>query len=150
MKTLVQRVSEASVEVDGEIVGRIGRGLVAYVGVEPGDAEADALTTARKLAEMRVFPGRTPMDLDVREVHGALLVISQFTLMASLRRGRRPSFEGAATPELARTLYERVCSALRDAGLEVQQGRFAAHMIVRQVGDGPVSIPIATQGGALL
>lgn len=150
MKTLVQRVSEASVEVEGEVVGRIGRGLVAYVGVEPDDLEADALTTARKLTEMRVFPGRTPMDLDVREAGGALLVISQFTLMASLRRGRRPSFEGAAAPELARTLYERVCDALREAGLEVQRGRFAAHMIVRQVGDGPVSIPIATRGGALL
>lgn len=150
MRTIVQRVREASVEVDGEIVGAIGLGLVAYVGIEPGDDEPDVLTMCRKLAELRVFPGKTPMDLDVREVGGAVLAISQFTLLASVRKGRRPSFDGAERPERAKHLYERVCEELRSLGLVVAQGRFAAHMIVRQVGEGPVTIPIATRSGALL
>jgi D-tyrosyl-tRNA(Tyr) deacylase len=150
VRTIVQRVREASVEVDGELVGAIGVGLVAYVGVEPGDDEPDVRTTCRKLAELRVFPGKTPMDLDVREVGGAVLAISQFTLLASVRRGRRPSFDGAERPDRARLLYERLCDELRSLGLVVAQGRFAAHMIVRQTGDGPVTIPIATRGGTLL
>lgn len=167
MKTIVQRVSRAKVVVDDAIVGAIERGLVAYVCVEKGDGEADAITTARKLAELRLFPGRTPpvrpdepassrrmarpeYDLDVREIGGAVLVISQFTLAASIRRGRRPSFEGAEEPERARSLYERVCARLRELGVPVQTGSFGAYMQVVAEGDGPVTIPIATRDGTLI
>jgi D-aminoacyl-tRNA deacylase len=150
VKTIVQRVSRAKVVVDEQIVGAIERGLVAYVCVEKGDGEADAITTARKLAELRLFPGRTPMDLDVREIAGAVLVISQFTLAASIRRGRRPSFDGAEEPERARSLYERVCALLRELGVPVQTGSFGAYMQVDAIGEGPVTIPIATRDGALI
>lgn len=150
MKTIVQRVSRASVVVDGESVGAIERGLVAYVCVEKGDGDADVSTTARKLVELRLFPGRTPFDLDVREVGGAVLVISQFTLAASIRRGRRPSFDGSEEPERARSLYERVCSTIAELGVPVQTGRFGAYMQVDAIGEGPVTIPIATRDGALI
>lgn len=150
MKTIVQRVASASVVVDGEVVGEIGRGLLAYVGVETGDTEADARTTARKLVELRLFPARTPMDLDVREVSGSVLLISQFTLLASIRRGRRPSFDAAMEPTSARALYEVVCSAVADAGVPVATGRFGANMRVHSVGDGPVTIAVNTHAGQLL
>ena len=150
MKTVVQRVASARVDVEGETVGRIERGLLAYVGVERDDTEADAVVTARKLAELRIFPGRTPMDQDVREAGGAMLVVSQFTLAGSLRKGRRPSFDGAMAPELARTLYERVCAELRHIGLTVETGRFAAHMHVVADNDGPVTFVLTTRSGALV
>lgn len=150
MKTVVQRVASAHVEVDGEIVGRIDRGLLAYVGVERDDTEMDAVTTARKLAELRIFPGDKPMDHDVREVGGAMLVVSQFTLAGSLRKGRRPSFDGAMAPEAARTLYEKVCALLRNVGLEVATGRFAAHMHVVADNDGPVTFVIVTRSGSIV
>lgn len=150
MRTIVQRVSSASVRVDDETVGAIERGLVAYVGVENGDGEADASLTARKLAELRLFPGRTPMDHDVREIGGAVLVISQFTLLASIRRGRRPSFDAALPPEPARALYERVCALLVELGVPVQTGRFGAYMQVHSIGEGPVTIPIVTRDGSLI
>jgi len=150
MKTVVQRVASAHVEVDGETVGKIDRGLLAYVGVEQGDTEADAVVTARKLAQLRIFPGRTPMDQDVREVHGGMLVVSQFTLAASLRKGRRPSFDGAMAPEHARTLYEKVCAELRHIGLGVETGRFAAHMHVVADNDGPVTFVLTTRSGAIV
>jgi D-tyrosyl-tRNA(Tyr) deacylase len=150
VKTVVQRVASAHVDVDGEIVGRIDRGLLAYVGVERDDTEADALVTARKLAELRIFPGRTPMDHDVREAGGAVLVVSQFTLAGSLRKGRRPSFDGAMAPELARTLYERVCVELRNVGLVVATGRFAAHMHVVSDNDGPATFVVVTRSGSIV
>jgi len=149
MKTVVQRVASARVDVEDETVGRIERGLLAYVGVERDDTEADAIATARKLTELRIFPGRTPMDRDVREADGAVLVVSQFTLAGSLRKGRRPSFDGAMAPELARTLYERVCAELRTLGLRVETGRFAAHMHVVSDNDGPVTFVIATKSGVV-
>jgi D-aminoacyl-tRNA deacylase len=150
VKTIAQRVSSARVIVEGETVGAIERGLVAFVGVEKGDGEADAALTARKLAELRLFPGRTPMDHDVREVDGAVLVISQFTLLASIRKGRRPSFDAAEQPELARALYERVCALLVELGVRVQTGCFGAYMQVHAIGEGPVTIPIVTHRGALI
>jgi D-tyrosyl-tRNA(Tyr) deacylase len=150
MKTVLQRVHRAEVRVAGETVGRIERGLLALVGVEKGDSSADADTTARKIASVRVFPGATPMDRTVAAVGGAILVVSQFTLAGSLRKGRRPSFDGAQDPPGATRLYERVCHQLRETGLTVQTGRFGAHMDVELVNDGPVTLLLFTSQGALL
>ena len=150
MRTVVQRVARAEVRVDGEPVARIGRGLLLLVGVEKGDAEADADATARKIAALRMFPGKTPMDLTVAEVGGACLVVSQFTLCASLAKGNRPSFEPAEVPARAEPLYLRVAASLRAAGLPVETGRFGADMAVDLVNDGPVTFLIVTQGGALV
>ena len=130
MRAVVQRVARARVTVDGEVVGAIDRGALLLVAVEKGDTDADALATARKLASLRFFPDKTPMDLTLAEVGGACLVVSQFTLAGSLRKGRRPSFDGAEAPERARQLYEAVVAAIRAEGLAAETGRFAAHMEV--------------------
>jgi D-tyrosyl-tRNA(Tyr) deacylase len=150
MITVVQRVSRAEVRVDGVVVGAIGVGLVLLVGVERGDSDAEAIATARKIAHLRVFPGRTPMDRDLAEVGGACLVVSQFTLAGSVRKGRRPSFDAAAVPELAAPLVERVVAELRALGVPVETGRFGAMMEVDLVGDGPVTLVIHTCKGAVL
>ena len=150
MKTVVQRVTRAEVRVDGEIVGRIERGLLLFVGVEKGDSEADADATARKVAALRIFPGRTPMDLTVGDVGGGCLVVSQFTLCAALGKGNRPSFEPAAEPTRAEPLYLRVADALRATGLTVATGRFGADMAVDLVNDGPATFWVETKGGALV
>jgi D-tyrosyl-tRNA(Tyr) deacylase len=150
LKTVVQRVSRAEVRVAGEAVGHIERGLVLLVGVEKGDADADADVTARKVAALRIFPGRTPMDLTIADVGGACLVISQFTLCASIAKGNRPSFEPAEVPARAEELYLRVVAGLREAGLPVETGRFGADMAVDLVNDGPVTFLVATSAGALL
>ena len=150
MKTVVQRVTRARVTVDGEVVGEIARGVMLLVGVEKGDAEADADATARKIAALRIFPGKTPMDLTLAEVGGGCLVVSQFTLCASLSKGNRPSFEPAEAPARAEALYLRVADGLRDAGLPVATGRFGADMAVELVNDGPVTFILATQAGALV
>jgi D-tyrosyl-tRNA(Tyr) deacylase len=147
---VVQRVCRAEVRVEGEVVGRVQQGVLLLVGVERGDTEADALATARKIAGLRIFPGRTPMDLDLAEVEGGCLVISQFTLAGTLRKGRRPSFDGAEAPAVAEALYERVAAELRAQGLPVQTGRFGAHMEVELVNDGPVTLLVFTRDGAVL
>ena len=150
MKTVVQRVTRAEVRVGGDLVGRIDRGLLLFVGVEKGDTEADADATARKVAALRIFPGRTPMDLTVADARGACLVVSQFTLCAALGKGNRPSFEPAAEPALAEPLYLRVAESLRAAGFPVETGRFGADMAVDLVNEGPVTFWLETRGGALL
>jgi D-tyrosyl-tRNA(Tyr) deacylase len=150
LKTVVQRVTRASVRVDGVVVGEIARGVMLLVGVEKGDLEADADTTARKVAALRLFAGKTPMDLTLAEVGGACLVVSQFTLCASLSKGNRPSFEPAEAPARAEVLYLRVAEGLRAAGLPVATGRFGADMAVELVNDGPVTFLVATSGGALV
>jgi D-aminoacyl-tRNA deacylase len=150
MKTVVQRVTRAEVRVGGELVGRIDRGLLLLVGVEMGVAEPDADATARKVAALRIFPGRTPMDLTVADARGACLVVSQFTLCAALGKGNRPSFEPAAEPARAEPLYLRVADGLRAAGLTVEMGRFGADMAVDLVNDGPVTFWLETRGGALV
>jgi D-tyrosyl-tRNA(Tyr) deacylase len=150
LKTVVQRVARAEVRVASELVARVERGLLLLVGVERGDGEADADVTARKIAALRMFPGRTPMDLTVAEVGGACLVVSQFTLCASIAKGNRPSFEPAEAPARAEPLYLRVAAGLRAAGLPVQTGSFGADMAVELVNDGPVTFLVATQGGALV
>jgi D-tyrosyl-tRNA(Tyr) deacylase len=150
VKTVVQRVTRASVRVDGDLVGEIGRGVMLLVGVEKGDGEADADVAARKIAALRIFPGKTPMDQTLAEFGGACLVVSQFTLCASLSKGNRPSFEPAEVPARAEALYLRVADGLRAAGLSVATGRFGADMAVELVNDGPVTFLVVTQAGALV
>ena len=150
MKTVVQRVRQAQVTVDGAVVASIEAGLLLLVGVEKGDAEADADVTARKIAALRIFAGRTPMDRTLAEVQGACLVVSQFTLCASLAKGNRPSFEPAEEPRRAEALYLRVAATLRAAGLPVATGVFGADMQVSLINDGPVTFLVNSAGGALL
>lgn len=150
MITLVQRVARAEVRVEEAVVGRIARGVLLFVGVERGDGEADADATARKVAALRIFPGRTPMDLTTKDAGGACLVVSQFTLAGSIRKGNRPSFDRAEDPARANELYERVAQQLRIAGLEVATGCFAADMQVDLVNDGPVTFVVTVRDGALI
>ena len=141
MKVLVQRVSRAAVRVDGETVSSIGRGLLVFLGVENDDVLDDADWNAAKTAELRIFPdGEGRMNRSVEELPGAVLVVSQFTLAASTRRGRRPSFESAAAPERAQPIYERFVAALAARGVVVATGTFRAMMEVELVNDGPVTI----------
>jgi D-tyrosyl-tRNA(Tyr) deacylase len=149
MIVVVQRASRAEVRVDGKVVGKIELGLVVLVGVERGDSEADADVLARKLVALRIFPGKTPMDLSIKDVHGACLVVSQFTLAGSTRKGNRPSFDRAEDPVLARALYERMAERIRAEGIEVATGRFAADMKVELVNDGPVTFILRARDGAL-
>jgi D-tyrosyl-tRNA(Tyr) deacylase len=149
MIVVVQRVSRAEVRVATESVGKIGAGLMLLVGVERGDSEADADVLARKLTALRIFPGRTPMDLTVKDVSGGCLVVSQFTLAGTTRKGNRPSFDRAEDPKLANTLYLRLAERIRAEGIEVATGRFAADMQVELVNDGPVTFILQARGGAL-
>jgi D-tyrosyl-tRNA(Tyr) deacylase len=132
------------------VVGRIDKGLLLFVGVERGDTPADADLTARKIAALRIFPGRHPMDLAVKDAGGACLVVSQFTLAGSLRKGNRPSFDGAEQPAAAEVLYERVAAQLRGDGLTVATGRFAADMEVDLINDGPVTFVVVVRDGAIV
>ena len=141
MRAVVQRVRSARVLVDGEPVGAIGRGVLAYVGVAEGDTEAEAAWLADKITGLRIFASRErPIDRSLLDVQGAALVVSQFTLLADTRRGRRPSFTGAAAPEVAEPLVDAVAGALRERGVEVATGRFGAMMQVESTNDGPVTI----------
>jgi D-tyrosyl-tRNA(Tyr) deacylase len=141
VKVLVQRVSRAEVRVAGEAVSSIGAGLLVFLGVEQGDDVEVADWNAAKTAELRIFPDEAGrMNRSVEDVRGAVLVVSQFTLAASTRRGRRPSFDAAAAPELARVLYDRFVAALASRGLAVATGTFRAMMEVELVNDGPVTI----------
>ena len=141
VRGVVQRVSEASVRVDGEVVGSIGPGLVVLVGVGGGDAERDADYLAEKILNLRVFPDEAgQMNRSVLDVSGGLLVVSQFTLLGDARKGRRPSYSDAAPPEEANRLYEHLVSRLRPSGLKVATGVFRAIMDVALVNQGPVTI----------
>jgi D-tyrosyl-tRNA(Tyr) deacylase len=146
MRAVVQRVSRASVSVDGETVAAIERGVLALVGVAVDDDERDADALAQKIAGLRIFTDdEGAMNRALDEVGGAVLVVSQFTLLGDARKGRRPSFIAAARGEAAERLYERVASALRAAGLPVATGRFGAMMEVALVNDGPVTILLDTK-----
>lgn len=145
MRAVIQRVSEASVTAAGQVVGQIGRGLLVLLGVGHADGPGEAQQLAAKIAAMRIFPdddGR--FNRSVLDVGGAVLVVSQFTLYADTRRGRRPGFSDAAPPELAAPLVDTFADALRAQGLEVALGRFGAHMQVALVNDGPVTIMLDT------
>ncbi len=143
MRAVVQRVNEASVTVEGKRVGEIQRGLLVYLGAAKGDEPKDVEYISEKIAGLRVFPnddGR--MSLSVGDVGGAVLVVSQFTLFGDVRRGRRPSFDGAADPEVAERLYLELVQRLRGKGLPVETGTFRARMLVQSTVDGPVTIQI--------
>jgi len=141
VKALLQRVTRASVSVGGEVVGRIGQGLVVFVGVASGDTEKDAQYLAQKIVSLRIFPdeeGR--FNLSALDIKGELLVVSQFTLLADTRKGRRPSFIEAAPPAQAEALFEQFVELALASGLKVETGRFQQHMQVEIHNDGPVTI----------
>ena len=141
MRAVLQRVTRAQVSVDGEVIGQIGPGLVILLGVAQGDTQADVGWMAEKVIQLRLFEdaaGKT--NLSTKDVAGGLLVISQFTLLADCRNGRRPSFTAAAPPEEANQLYEAFVAACRQSGLPVQTGKFRADMQVELVNDGPVTV----------
>lgn len=142
MRAVIQRVTEARVEVDREVVGAIGRGLLVYLGAERGDVDRDEEYVTSKIGGLRVFPdAEGKMSLAVRDIGGGILVIPQFTLFGDVRSGRRPSFEGAAPPEHAERHFQSVLARLtRSCGVPVASGRFRADMRVHGVVDGPVTI----------
>jgi D-tyrosyl-tRNA(Tyr) deacylase len=145
MRAVIQRVSQASVTVESVVVGQIEQGLLLLVGVGPGDTEATAALLAEKIANLRIFPddeGR--FNRSLLDIGGEVLVVSQFTLYADTRRGRRPSFADAAPPDVAAPLVEVFAAALRGYGMRVANGVFGAHMLVASVNDGPVTIVIDT------
>ena len=141
MKALLQRVTGASVSVAGEVVGRIGRGVVVFVGVAGGDTEKDTQYLAQKIANLRIFSDEAgKFNLSVLDIKGELLLVSQFTLMADTRKGRRPSFVEAASPTQAEQLFEHLVEQARATGLRVETGRFQQYMQVEIYNDGPVTI----------
>jgi D-aminoacyl-tRNA deacylase len=146
MRAVIQRVSEASVTVDGTIVGAVGRGFLVLLGVSAEDTQEDVIWMAGKIAGLRVFEdteGR--MNLALPDVGGAVLLVSQFTLYGDCRKGRRPSFVAAARPERAVQLYQSTAAELRGLGLPVETGTFQAHMDVRLINDGPVTLLLDSQ-----
>ena len=141
MRTVVQRVSRAQVRVGEEIVGRIGPGLLVLLGVSTVDTRADADYLARKVLGLRIFEDdEGKMNLSLADTHGAVLAVSQFTLYGDVRRGKRPSFDEAAPPDLARELYEYFVEKIRQGGTICETGRFQAMMQVELVNDGPVTL----------
>ncbi len=143
MRAVVQRVSRASVTVAGEVTSRIGKGFLVLLGVEEGDGQDEVVYMAQKIAGLRVFEDADgKMNLSLAEVGGAMLVVSQFTLLGDCRKGRRPSFIQAARPELADELYRAFSAEARGQGIEVQTGRFQTHMDVELLNDGPVTLLI--------
>lgn len=143
MRAVVQRVSQASVTVEGDVVGEIGPGLLVLVGVAEGDTEAEARWLAHKIANLRIFTdGGGRMNLSVKAIGGKVLVVSQFTLIANTRKGFRPSFGSAAAPEIAEPLVEIFSAAIRGEHVPVESGVFGADMQVALVNDGPVTIVI--------
>jgi D-aminoacyl-tRNA deacylase len=141
MRAVIQRVTEAKVEVDGAIVGQIGVGLLVLLGVGQGDSEAEANYIAQKLTGLRIFADlQGKMNLDVAQAGGAVLVVSQFTLYGDVRKGRRPAFDAAAPPDVADRLYRYLVDQLRATGLRAETGQFQAHMNVTLANDGPVTI----------
>ncbi len=148
---MVQRVSAGRVRVEDEVVGAVDGGLAVLVGVEAGDGESDAAAAAAKLAGLRIFEDSGGlMNLSVIDVGGEVLLVSQFTLAADVRRGRRPSFARAAAPEIAEELIERLAMTLEEKGLRVATGSFGARMAVELVNEGPVTIVVDIRGGRVL
>ncbi|MBX9656133.1 D-tyrosyl-tRNA(Tyr) deacylase [bacterium] len=148
MRVVVQRVSHASVTIDGEVVGQIGRGLLVLVGINKTDGEAEITFLADKLVNLRIFPDDDDkMNRSLMDIGGELLVVSQFTLYGDCRKGRRPSFIDAAGPDHAIPVYERFVARIRESGLNVETGRFGANMQVDLQNDGPVTLIIDSPDG---
>ena len=146
MRALIQRVAQASVSVDGGVVASIGPGLVVFLGIGRGDAEADAAYLAEKIANLRIFAdAEDRFNLSALETQSEVLLVSQFTLYADTRKGRRPSFVDAAAPSDAEPLFERAVALMREQGLNVKTGRFQQHMKVQLVNDGPVTVMVDSQ-----
>jgi D-tyrosyl-tRNA(Tyr) deacylase len=146
MKAVIQRVTNASVEVDGWVVGQIRDGLMVLLGVARGDQDSDVRFVVDKIRNLRIFADdHGKMNRSLADVGGAVLLVSQFTLLGSTANGRRPSFEEAAPPDQAKRLYERVAVELRNGGTTVETGIFAAHMRVALVNDGPVTFMVDSQ-----
>jgi D-aminoacyl-tRNA deacylase len=140
MRIVLQRVSQASVTVSGEIVGQVGRGVRILVGVAKGDTASNSASLAEKIVNLRVFPDAAgKMNLSILDIGGAALVVSQFTLYGDCSKGRRPGFDAAAGPELAKTLYENLVSTLRAMGVQVETGVFQTTMAVSLINDGPAT-----------
>ena len=145
MRAVVQRVENASVKVDEKVVGAIDRGLLVYVGVGKDDAEADAEWLAEKIVTLRIFPDAAyKMNLSVQDEQAGILVVSQFTLFADARKGRRPSYDNAAAPDVARSLYERFVEKLRGHDLNIETGEYQAVMDVAYINKGPLTILLDT------
>lgn len=142
MRVILQRVRSSQVTIDGQVVGKIGRGLSVLVGIADTDTQAELEWIARKCLELRIFPdhGDGRFDCSVQDIQGELLVVSQFTLYGDCRKGRRPSFDRAATPQKAEQLYDTFIELLRQSGLRVETGRFGAMMHVDIGNDGPVTL----------
>jgi D-tyrosyl-tRNA(Tyr) deacylase len=141
MRVVLQRVHRGQVSVDGRTVAAIGPGIVILVGVAPGDGEAQVRSLVEKIANLRIFEdGRGKINLSLLETGGEAIVVSQFTLYADTRKGRRPSYTGAAPPEVAAPLVERFAALLQEQGVPTQTGEFGAHMLVEIDNDGPVTI----------
>jgi D-tyrosyl-tRNA(Tyr) deacylase len=141
MRAVVQRVTSARVQVDGRLVGEIGRGLLVFAGVETGDGAEDVAYVAGKVSDLRIFEDAAgKMNLSIGEAAGAVLVVSQFTLCGDCRRGRRPSFDDAESPAAAKVMYETLIDALRARNLTVETGEFQADMAVELINDGPVTM----------
>jgi len=147
MRTVIQRVTRASVAIGGEIKSRIGKGLMILVGIEDKDTQEDIVWLARKIVNLRVFDDENGvMNRSVLEIHGEIMLVSQFTLHASTKKGNRPSYIKASKPDIAIPLYERFCAELRElSGHEVATGEFGADMKIELVNDGPVTILIDSQ-----
>ena len=140
MRAVIQRVSEASVEVDGQVAGRIDRGLLVLLGVGKGDSEKDAEFVAEKLVNLRIFPDeQRKMNLSVQDVSGGILLVSKFTLHGDCRKGRRPGFDAAADPDSAEQLYEKTAALIAERGVPVEKGVFGEYMHVSSINDGPVT-----------
>jgi D-tyrosyl-tRNA(Tyr) deacylase len=146
MKALVQRVSKASVRVNDRVVGKIGPGLVVFLGVAQGDSKEDAIYLANKVVNLRIFADESSkFSLSALDTRGDILIVSQFTLLADTRKGRRPDFTAAAPPDLAKELYESFVEQVRATGLRVETGLFQEHMLVEIHNDGPVTIPLESK-----
>ena len=141
MRAVVQRVSEASVEVSGAVCGAVGEGLLVYMGVDREDSETDAAYLADKVRHLRIFPDEAErMNLDVAQVGGKVLVVSAFTVQADARRGRRPAFDSAALADHALVVYQLFCDALSRTGIPVERGAFGEYMMLKSVNAGPVCV----------